>query len=167
MEKKSRARTREAVVRAALTKIEIDNETDCWLWTAGRSSQYAYPYTWLENTAVPVHKLLYEHAHGELPKIAEDGTRVELHHDRELGCKGRSAGCVNPGHLRVLSARQHGQISAMERALGLQEPKPPRRPRRRRSTSLEPIPQTPEVALHEGLVSPPPQGTSHEPDCRP
>lgn len=148
MEKKSRTRSREQVVRSVLTKITIDNETGCWCWTGGLSSQYQYPYVWCENTSVAVHKLLYEAQHGTLPKIAEDGSRVELHHDRAAGCRGRSSGCVNPRHLQVLSAKQHGQLSAMERALGLQESRPPRRPRQKKpiASVLAPMDVTANVA---------------------
>lgn len=134
--KKRTPRSREQVIHSALTKIVIDSESDCWIWQGGRSTQYAYATTWCEGTAIGVHRLLYEAKHGPLPKIAEDGSRVELHHDREAGCKGRGAGCVNPSHLAVMSARRHSQISAMERQLGLQEPRPPRRPRKKPSQSV-------------------------------
>jgi hypothetical protein len=128
MPKKS-PRTNEQIVRHLLTKINIDDITGCWCWQGGRSSQYAYAYAWVNGTAKLVHRVLYEQAHGELPAIAPDGTRVELHHDREGGCRGRLAGCCNPDHMLVMSAREHGHISSMERKLGLQASRPACRPR--------------------------------------
>ena len=146
--KKARKRTREAVIRSLLTKIFIDEETGCWIWTGGRSSQYQYPYAWIENTARPVHRILYEYQFGELPKIAADGSRVELHHDREgTGCRGRASGCVAPSHQVAISAKQHGQITAMERALGIQSPKPARRPRRPRPARPVQVPAAGAAAM--------------------
>jgi hypothetical protein len=135
MPKKS-PRSREAVVRALLTKINVDETNGCWRWTGGLSTQYAYPTTWCEGTAVGVHRLLYEAKHGELPKVASDGSRLEVHHDRiNTGCLGRAGHCVSPDHMIAISAKQHGSITALERALGLQEPRPPRRSRKKPSAS--------------------------------
>jgi hypothetical protein len=118
-----------------LSKIILDDTTGCWCWTGGRSSQYAYAYAWVDGTAKLVHRVLYEQAHGPLPAVAPDGSRIELHHDREGGCRGRLAGCVNPSHMQVMSAREHGRISAMERKLGLQASLPARRPRMKKPSA--------------------------------
>jgi hypothetical protein len=114
MSKKTSPTTLRQFTARVLSKIAIE-PNGCWRWHGGTSSQYKYPSAMHEGVCYFIHRFLFEQTNGPVPKIAADGTRNELHHRREDGCIGKM--CVNPRHLRVVSARAHAKITAMERKL--------------------------------------------------
>jgi hypothetical protein len=129
-----------------LSKIVIDEASGCWLWRGSTSSQYKYPsagHPTKPKGMIFVHRYLFEQAHGPIEKVAADGTRNELHHRTADGCQGKK--CVNPRHMKVLSARSHGKVSAMEKWLKKQ-PQAPKMPAASAGTDAVAVPATQDSA---------------------
>lgn len=76
------------------SKFEVDDETGCWLWTAGRSSGTGYANYWHDGKTRSAHRFAYIETYGE----PDEET---LHHR----CETRH--CVNPDHLEPVSHREN------------------------------------------------------------
>lgn len=91
----------------AINRIDANSVTNpitgCQVWQGGHSTQGSYPYAMDDNGQVrPVHQIVYEYHHGEIPTGAADGSRrYEVHHL----CGNRD--CCNVEHLTLLTSRQH------------------------------------------------------------
>jgi hypothetical protein len=75
-------------------RIEVDPESGCWLWTAGRFSN-GYGRLCFERTALLAHRVAYELFVGPL----QDGEHC--HHSCE------TKACCNPWHLEPLTPGAH------------------------------------------------------------
>jgi hypothetical protein len=83
-----------------LSKVAVDDETGCWVWTAAIDNT-GYGRFHLEARRVPgrrpivAHRVSYEHFVGPIPE------GLTLDHL----CRNR--GCVNPGHLEPVTNRDN------------------------------------------------------------
>ena len=73
-------------VERVFAKVNVEETTDCWLWTGSLSHGYAN--AWLGGRVRPVHRYMWEVAHGEPVPVG-----LELDHL----C--RQTNCINPAHL--------------------------------------------------------------------
>lgn len=86
-----------------LAKIRIDPHTECWLWTS-TTNHTGYGFMVIgskrdgSRRMALAHRLSCEHFNGPIAK------RAQVHHI----CKVRR--CVNPAHLRAVTATEHLRI---------------------------------------------------------
>ena len=87
-------------------KYTIDLASNCWNWTASRSSQGRYPTISDGQSTVCAYRVAWESVNGSMPGYASpDGSdRWELHHV----CENKQ--CVNPDHVQLVTRRQHSAI---------------------------------------------------------
>lgn len=83
--------------RSIFRRIEVDPETDCWLWT-GSTFPSGYGQIMIGHKNFRVHRVLWEYVNGKVP------TGYELHH----ACEVRR--CVNPEHLALVTRKEHVRI---------------------------------------------------------
>lgn len=76
------------------SKVQVDIETGCHIWTAGRLHS-GYGVFSLRGRRLVAHRVAYEHWIGPIPE------GMVLHHE----CRIRP--CVNPSHLRPVSTREN------------------------------------------------------------
>jgi len=75
-------------------KIEVDEDTGCWLWTASKNWK-GYGQYWLNGTSVGAHRVAYE-------------TLVRpIEPDLQLDHLCRVRHCVNPWHMQQVSCREN------------------------------------------------------------
>jgi hypothetical protein len=81
-------------VRRFLAKYEVDTETGCWNWTAGKNS-WGYGTFWLNGRNERAHRFSYEALIGTIPG--------GLHIDHL--CRNRK--CVNPAHMEPVTLQEN------------------------------------------------------------
>lgn len=75
------------------------NDNDCWLWLGGTNRKGYGRTSW-----GPAHRVAYELEYGTI-----EDTTLHVHHK----CGVRF--CVNPKHLELLTASEHGRLHAESR----------------------------------------------------
>lgn len=76
-----------------MSRVVKNAETGCWLWTGGRSGDYAVIN--IDHRTHRVHRWLYEHRHGPIPE------GMDLDHL----CRVRA--CVNPDHVEPVTRQEN------------------------------------------------------------
>lgn len=84
----------EAVPAAAAKKIDVANDTGCWLWR-GEINRNGYGRVWMNGKRFMAHRAVYEALHGPIA----DG--MVLDHL----CRNRA--CCNPDHLEPVTVREN------------------------------------------------------------
>ena len=73
---------------------KVDKTGDCWIWTAGKNN-FGYGGFCINQKVYKAHRVSYEWANGSLPA---DGLVDHI-------C--RNTSCVNPSHLRLVTAKEN------------------------------------------------------------
>ena len=76
-------------------KVSRVSTSDCWLWVAAKSTTGYGRFSLIHGTMVAAHRFAYELLVGPIPK------------DLQIDHLCRVRGCVNPSHLRVVTAREN------------------------------------------------------------
>lgn len=76
------------------SKVQGDDYTACWIWTAGTNRGYGY-FNVTARRGIGAHRWAYEHLRGEIPE------GLELDHL----CRVRR--CVNPWHLEPVTTAEN------------------------------------------------------------
>jgi hypothetical protein len=89
------------MLQRLISKISVDAETGCWLWTATKSiGGYGRFYEGgSHGRTLSAHRAAYELLVGPIPE------GMTLDHVRERGCVHRH--CVNPKHLEPVTLREN------------------------------------------------------------
>lgn len=84
--------------------VNVDQSTECWLWTGSISSN-GYAKAAMKRAMVLPHRVFYEHFKGVIPQ------GIQIDHL----CKVRH--CVNPIHLEAVTAAENNRRSTSPSAL--------------------------------------------------
>lgn len=89
---------REAVIGKIMSRVSVDPETECWVWTgptsgAGRGGGYGRMS--LDGQTVAVHIVSFTHFYGYVPG------------KKQIDHKCRNRLCCNPTHLEMVTHKQN------------------------------------------------------------
>lgn len=79
-----------------LTRVEVDSDTECWLWQ-GYKNQYGYGKISYKGQPISVHRIAYEVFISEIP----NGLCID-----HL-CRNRA--CANPNHMEVVTRGENAR----------------------------------------------------------
>ena len=89
---------RETIIEKIISRIEVDQDSGCWLWQGGTSGKpekgktgRGYGRISIDGETMAVHKVVYTHFYGIIPR--------KKHIDHL--CKTRL--CCNPDHLEMVT----------------------------------------------------------------
>lgn len=93
---------RDRIRAKIMARVEVDEETGCWLWTGPTSGEngrgFGYPRMSLSGQTVAVHKVMWTNEHGFIPG------------KKELDHKCRNRRCVRPDndrHLQMVTPKRN------------------------------------------------------------
>lgn len=90
---------RQSIREKIMSRVQIDTETGCWLWTGPTSGSTGrgrgYPRMWLGGQTVAVHITMWTNEHGYIPG------KMELDHK----CRNRLCVNPNPDHLEMVTRK--------------------------------------------------------------
>lgn len=82
-------------------KIQIDPQTDCWLWTASKTKN-GYPRFHLNGKWAAAHRIMYQWTFGQIPPDKECDHICDLR-----GAPEPNRHCVNPDHIQIVTHREN------------------------------------------------------------
>jgi hypothetical protein len=89
--------TRSLWGRRFARRIQVDPDTDCWLWT-GALQRQGYGYLSIRNKTWRAHRVAWEIFNGKIP--------VGLHIHHTCGSKI----CLNPAHMVLMTPAEHSRL---------------------------------------------------------